>query len=223
MKKSIARLLLRMLGWKIEGDRPKYKRYVLIAAPHTSNWDFPLMLLFAAAFDVEVTWMGKHSLFRPPMGWVMRLLGGMPIKRHKNTNVVDDMVEKFGVEPYFILVVPAEGTRARAEYWKSGFYHIARQAKVPVVPTFLDFGRKRGGFGAPYQLSGNPVDDMDHFRHFYAGTTGKFPKDVSPIRLREEEEYLRQTEQADSVNPGSADAVANDSHAHERQAEGASA
>lgn len=188
MKKSIARLLLRLCGWSIRGDRPKYKRYVLIAAPHTSNWDFCLMLLFSAALDVKVTWMGKHSLFTPPLGWFMRAFGGMPIRRHENNDVVQEMVEAFRNSHELILAIPAEGTRERADYWKSGFYHIARQARVPVTPTFLDWGRKVGGFGAAYQLTGNVRQDMDHFRHFYAGMTGRFPEKFGPVRLREEEQ-----------------------------------
>ncbi len=149
MKKSIARFLLRMGGWTIKPDRPKYKRYVLIAAPHTSNWDFVLMILFSAALDVKVKWMGKHSLFHGPMGWVMRGLGGMPIERHTNNDVVAQMVDAFRNSHQLIVAIPAEGTRERAEYWKSGFYHIALQARVPVTPTFLDWGRKVGGWEPP--------------------------------------------------------------------------
>ena len=187
MKKSIARFLLRLSGWTIKGDRPKYKRYVLIAAPHTSNWDFPLMILFAWALEVKITWMGKHTLFKPPFGWVMRSLGGIPIRRDTKNDIVSQMVEAFRTTHALILVIPAEGTRDRADYWKSGFYHIARQAKVPVTPTFLDWGRKVGGYGAAYQLTGDLTEDMDHFRHFYAGMTGKFPDKFGPIRLREED------------------------------------
>jgi 1-acyl-sn-glycerol-3-phosphate acyltransferase len=188
MKKRLARFVLRLGGWSIKGDRPKYKRYVLIAAPHTSNWDFFLMLLFAAALDVKVTWMGKHSLFRPPLGWIMRGFGGMPIRRHENNDVVQQMVEAFRNSHELILAIPAEGTRESADYWKSGFYHIARQARVPVTPSFLDWGRKVGGLGAAYQLTGDVREDMDHFRHFYAGVTGRFPEKFGPIRLREEDQ-----------------------------------
>lgn len=186
MKKRLARLLLRLFGWKVEGARPPLDRYVLIAAPHTSNWDFPLMLAFAAAFDIPVTWMAKHSLFQPPMGMFMRAMGGMPIVRHEKRNVVDSMVEAFTTADQLVLVVPTEGTRARMEYWKSGFYHIAKQANVPIVPSFLDWGAKRGGFGPAMTPSGNTVQDMQYFRDFYAGMTGKFPDLFGPIALREE-------------------------------------
>lgn len=188
MKKHLARWILRITGWQLDGARPEYNRYVLIAAPHTSNWDFLLMLLFAAAFDIKVTWMAKHSLFFPPMGWILRAMGGMPIIRHKSRNVVDAMVDSFSTSAQLVLVVPTEGTRERTDYWKSGFYHIARQANVPIVPSFLDFGRKRGGFGPPLQLSGDVRTDMQYFRDFYQGMQGKFPSQFGPIKLKEEEQ-----------------------------------
>ncbi len=187
MRQSLARWLLRRLGWTIEGQRPPLEHYVLIAAPHTSNWDFPLMLLFAAAFDIKVTWMAKHSLFWPPLGWFMRAMGGMPIVRHQNRNVVESMVDDFNASPEMVLVVPAEGTRDRAEYWKSGFYHIARLSGVPVVPSYLDFGERRGGFGPPLQVTGDVTRDLDQFRDFYRGMQGKFPDQFGPVRLREED------------------------------------
>ena len=187
MKKRLARWLLQITGWRLEGTRPECEHYVLIAAPHTSNWDFPLMLMFAAAFDIKVTWMAKHSLFYPPTGWIMRALGGMPIIRHKNQKVVDAMVKVFDTAPHLVLVVPTEGTRELSAHWKSGFYHIARQAGVPIVPSFLDFGSKRGGFGPALMPSGNLSSDMQYFRDFYQGMKGKFPRQFGPIRLKEED------------------------------------
>ncbi|CAA0107672.1 Uncharacterised protein [Halioglobus japonicus] len=145
------------------------------------------MLLFAAAFDIKVTWMAKHSLFLPPMGWVLRAMGGMPITRNKNQNVVSAMVAAFETVPHLVLVVPTEGTREKSEYWKSGFYHIARQAGVPIVPSFLDFGNKRGGFGPPLSVTDNVQNDMQYFRDFYFGMIGKFPEQFGPVRLREED------------------------------------
>ena len=186
MKKRFARWLLARLGWRIEGARPSEPRYVLIAAPHTSNWDFPLMLLFAAAYEIKVTWMAKDSLFWPPLGWAMRAMGGMPITRHTRTGVVDSMVDAFSLHQNLVLVVPTEGTRARADYWKSGFYHIARQAGVPIVPSFLDFGSMRGGFGEPIPVTGNVPEDMARFRTFYHGMRGKHVDLFGPILLREE-------------------------------------
>ena len=188
MKRWIARRLLRILGWKIEGERPPYERYVLIAAPHTSNWDFPLMLAFAAAFDIKVAWMAKHNLFFPPVGWIMRGLGGVPIIRHKQGNMVASMIDTFKQVESLVLVVPTEGTRARTDYWKSGFYHIAHGAGIPIVPSYLDYANKRGGFGPAFRTTGNINTDMPYFREFYAPMRGRSPELFGPIRLREESE-----------------------------------
>ncbi len=188
MRRWFARALLTALGWKIEGGKPLHHKYVLIAAPHTSNWDFPLMMLFAWAFGIRINWMGKHSLFKPPYGWVMRALGGVPIQRRSNNNVVEAMVEAFAEREELALVVPAEGTRARTEFWKSGFYHIARGANVPIVPSYLDFGQKRGGFGPALPMSGDVKRDMGLLRGFYAPMKGLYPDQFGPVRLREEEQ-----------------------------------
>ena len=169
MKQTLARWLLQIFGWRLEGARPLQDRYVLIAAPHTSNWDLPLMLAFGAAFNMKITWMAKHSLFVPPLGWLLRALGGTPIYRHENRNVVDSMADILANASQMILVVPTEGTRERTEYWKSGFYHIARKADVPIVPSFLDFGQKRGGFGPALEPTGDLKRDMQYFRDFYHG------------------------------------------------------
>ncbi len=187
LRKWFARALLKMGGWTVEGQRPDHSSFVLIAAPHTSNWDFAYMLAFASYFDLKISWMGKHRLFTPPVGWIMRAMGGMPITRHKNQNTVSAMADAFADKDDLILVVPTEGTRARAEYWKSGFYHIARAAGVPIIPSYLDYGRRRGGFGPALLPTGNLVADMDFFREFYQPMTGKFPADFGPVRLREEQ------------------------------------
>jgi|AntAceMinimDraft_11_1070367.scaffolds.fasta_scaffold00226_12 1-acyl-sn-glycerol-3-phosphate acyltransferase len=187
MKKSLARWLLQFTGWQLIGARPNCDHYVLIAAPHTSNWDFPLMLIFAAAFDIKVTWMAKHSLFYPPMGWIMRALGGMPVVRYRNQNVVSAMVAAFDTVPHLVLMVPTEGTREKSEYWKSGFYHIARQANVSIVPSFLDYKRKQGGFGAAFTATDNIRADMQYLREVYRGMDGKFPQNFGPIKLKEED------------------------------------
>ncbi|MEP5762944.1 MAG: lysophospholipid acyltransferase family protein [Halieaceae bacterium] len=186
MKRWIARKLLSLFGWRIEGGAPQQQQFVLIAAPHTSNWDFPLMLLFAASFNIKVYWMGKSSLFFPPVGWIMRFLGGVPIRRERANNVVGSMVQAFAENPHLVLVVPTEGKRARAEYWKSGFYHIARGAGVAIVPSYLDYGARRGGFGPALLVSGDVSSDMQYFRDFYAPMQGLFPERFGPVRLRDE-------------------------------------
>ena len=187
MKQRFARWLLRLFGWQIEGVRPEHLRFVLIAAPHTSNWDFPYMLAYATLFDIKISWLAKHSLFFPPAGWILRALGGVPVVRHTNSNVVSDMVATFDTADELVLAVPTEGTRARVEYWKSGFYHIAVGAGVPIVPSYLDYGNKRGGFGPALIPTGDLTADMDVLRELYCDKTGKYPELVSPVKLREED------------------------------------
>jgi 1-acyl-sn-glycerol-3-phosphate acyltransferase len=159
---------------------------VLIAAPHTSNWDFILMLLFAGAFGLKISWMGKSTLFIQPFGYILRLMGGISIKRNKKNQIVDNMISMFKRNNSLLLVVPVEGTRARADFWKSGFYHIAKGANVPILPTFLDYSNKRGGFGAPIKTSNDLVLDMQKIRDFYAPFSGKFPRKSGPVKLKEE-------------------------------------
>jgi len=186
VKQRFARTVLKMFGWRIEGGRPDIDRYVLIAAPHTSNWDFIWLIAMAMALDMKVSWLGKHTLFRGPAGYFMRKLGGIPVIRDSGGGYVQHVAERFDNATELVLVIPAEGTRRRVENWRSGFYHIARSADVPVVLSFLDFKRRCGGIGPCIVLCGTPSVDMDKIRDFYAGITGKHPQRSGPIRLKEE-------------------------------------
>jgi len=182
----LARHFLRLSGWKAEGAKPAAAKYVLIAAPHTSNWDLFYFLALAWFLGVKVSWMGKHSLFRGPMETVMRALGGLPVRRDRSNNLVDQMAGAFAANDSLVLTVPAEGTRSYVPHWKSGFYHIALKAQVPIVLGYLDYARKRGGFGPELIPTGNVRDDMDEMRAFYADIAGKHPEKFGEIRLKEE-------------------------------------
>jgi 1-acyl-sn-glycerol-3-phosphate acyltransferase len=160
---------------------------VLIAAPHTSNWDLAYLLALAAVFDVRVSWMGKHSLFRPPLGLLMRRLGGIPVERHRRGDLVAQAARSLVEADALALVVPAEGTRGYVPHWKSGFYHIARTAGVPIVLGYLDYARRRGGFGPALVPSGDVRRDMDEIREFYADKVGKYPDQFGAVRLKEED------------------------------------
>lgn len=188
VRRFLARLLIAVTGWKPEGERPGVDRYVLIAAPHTTNWDFLYLLVFAELFDLRISFVAKHSLFWPPLGWFMRAVGGVPVRRHKRENLVRSLAGLFEEHEELGLVVPAEGTRDYVDYWKSGFYHIARTAKVPIVMSFLDYERKRGGFGPALEPGDDVRADMDAVRAFYADKKGKYPELFGEIRLREEDE-----------------------------------
>jgi 1-acyl-sn-glycerol-3-phosphate acyltransferase len=187
LKQWIGKAFLWIAGWKTDGVRPVADRYVIIAAPHTSNWDMPFMLAIAFVYDIPVQWMGKHTLFKAPFGPFFKSLGGIPIVRHRPGGVVGQMVEHFENNESLALMVPAEGTRSHVEYWKSGFYHIARGADVPVILSYLDVAKKVGGVGPAIELTGDFRADMDKIRDFYAGMQGFCPENMGVIRLREED------------------------------------
>lgn len=187
LKRWLGRTYLRAFGWQEEGERPAAPAFVLIAAPHTSNWDLPFTLALSYVYDVPIRWAGKHTLFTFPWGPVMRALGGIPIRRDRRENRVSQLAALFDEHPSLALTVPAEGTRSRVEHWKSGFYHVAREAQVPIVCGYLDYARKRGGFGLSLVPTGDVRADMDRIRAFYADKRGKYPELFGPVRLREED------------------------------------
>ncbi len=185
--KVIGRSVLWLFRWTIEGERPTAPKYVLIAAPHTSNWDFVFLLAYAWTFEVHVAWLGKKEMFRWPFGGFFRLLGGIAVERSSSGNMVDRMAELFDERELLALTVPVEGTRSHVDYWKSGFYHIAVAAKVPIVMSYLDYPNKLGGFGPAFMPSGDLVTDMDALRAFYDGKKGKNVEWTGRIRLKEED------------------------------------
>jgi 1-acyl-sn-glycerol-3-phosphate acyltransferase len=186
MRYWIGRLYLRLVGWKLRGQKPAYKKYLILAAPHTSNWDVPLMLAMSYVYGVRLSWIGKHSLFRGPWGLLLRGLGGVPVDRRARHNAVQQMVDEFARREEFCLAITPEGTRGRADYWKSGFYHIAQGAKVPIVLGLLDYREKVGGLFEAVHVTGDVRADMDKIRAFYHGASGKHPADFGPVRMREE-------------------------------------
>ena len=188
MRHWIANKLLKLFGWRTEGSLADYPKCVVVVAPHTSNWDFPVLVLAAVALRLKVTWMGKHTLFRPPFGWIMLRLGGMPIDRSARHNMVDQAVESFRVHDRLLLAIPPEGTRKRAPYWRSGFYHIALGAHVPIALAFADYRRKVGGIGGVIMPSGDIDADMALIRDFYSGIVGKRPDQFGEIRLKSQDE-----------------------------------
>jgi 1-acyl-sn-glycerol-3-phosphate acyltransferase len=182
----LATIFLRINGWEFEGHRPAARRFVLIAAPHTSNWDLVYLLALGAVVGVKVNWMGKHQLFRGPIGWVMRRVGGVPVRRDRSNDLVSQMAVALERAPAMALTVPPEGTRDYVPFWKSGFYHIAQTARVPIVMGYLDYPRRRGGFGPELIPTGDLHQDMEEIRAFYADKTGRYPDKFGEPRLKEE-------------------------------------
>lgn len=184
----LASLALRLAGWRFEGELPPDRKYIVLAVPHTSNWDGLLLVALARSIRLPMAWMIKAEWVRGPMGVILRRLGAVAIDRDRAGDIVGQMVEELSRRDEMVLVIPPEGTRGRAEHWKSGFYRIAVGAGVPVVPGYLDFGRKRAGFGPALTMTGDVDADMARIRGFYAeqAPTAYAPDDFGPIRLREE-------------------------------------
>jgi 1-acyl-sn-glycerol-3-phosphate acyltransferase len=185
--RALGHLWLRAFGWRVEGALPPDRKVVVIAAPHTTNWDMPFMLAVAFVLGVKPSWLGKRELFRGPLGPFFRWLGGVAVDRSRSTNLVQAVVDRVAAAHRLFLVVPPSGTRKKAAHWKSGFYHIARRAGVPIVCSFLDYERRVGGIGLVFHPTGDVVADMDRIRAFYAPIRGKYPASATPMRLAEED------------------------------------
>jgi 1-acyl-sn-glycerol-3-phosphate acyltransferase len=169
-------LMYRMRGWKAVGNVPEPRRFILIAAPHTSNWDFVNFLGLTADLKVRAHFMGKLSLFRWPIGGFMKQMGGIPVDRRNASNVVQQMVDEFARRAEFMLTVAPEGTRGKAKKWRTGFYQIAIAAKVPMVVGFMDYGRKTGGLGPLIWPTGDFRADMMKVLEIYKSCIPKFPE-----------------------------------------------
>ncbi len=180
-------LILKITGWKVEGQLPDIPKFVIIAAPHTSNWDLPYTLFIAFALKIKIFWMGKDTIFRLPFKNLFKWLGGIPVERSASHNMVARSVDKFKESKNFVLLVPPAGTRKRVLYWKTGFYHIANNADVPIVLGFLDYGRKTGGIGPVVRPTGAMEADMKKIRNFYSNIEGKYPnKSIAYAVLRKD-------------------------------------
>lgn len=170
--------ILKLIGWRAVGRPIENARFVLIAAPHTSNWDFPLMLLVVLKLRLKVFWMGKHSLFPFPFGWFMKWLGGIPIDRSRAHNVVSQTVHQYQENQELIVLVPPEGTRSKVKRWKTGFYHIASNAGVPVLMGYVDVSKKEAGLADFFYPSGDIDADLPAIQAFYADKVGINPENA---------------------------------------------
>jgi 1-acyl-sn-glycerol-3-phosphate acyltransferase len=181
----IGRAVLKMMRFEMRGEIPNVQRWVLIAYPHTSNWDLPVMLAVAFCYDLPLRWIGKHTLFKPPFGTLMRMLGGLSVDRRSRHNTVEQIAEIFeqhrAAGKPLVLAVPPEGTRGPVTHIKSGFYHMAAAANVPMIMGYLDWGRRISGAGPAVMPSGDMEADMEPFRRFAKDIVGKYPKNTGPL------------------------------------------
>jgi len=186
MRQRVGKGLLRLFGWRTVGDLPPGGGFVAIVAPHTSNWDFPLGLMVAASFGFKASWLGKDTLFRRPFGGLMRRLGGIPVQRQGGAGAVESAAAAFADDESLVLAIAPEGTRSPLPFWRSGFYHIAVAAAVPIYPVRIDRPSRTWAAGPAISPTGDIRRDMDEVRGFYAGMRGIKPDNAGVVALREE-------------------------------------
>jgi 1-acyl-sn-glycerol-3-phosphate acyltransferase len=178
MLRPLYLLIFNLLGWKIVGEFPRQlKKYIIAVAPHTSNWDFPLGVMARSILRIQnARFLGKHSLFNPPFGWIFRSLGGYPVDRSGSHDVVQQAVDIFNAHEKFILALAPEGTRKKVDKLRTGFYYIAKGANIPIVPVGFDFSTKRIVIGTPMMPTDNFDHDMETLLAFYRTMKGKNPE-----------------------------------------------
>lgn len=184
IRKAFARLMLRLARWRTVGEVPASG--VLVGAPHTSNWDWVAMLLLMWSGGVQPRVLIKHDFFRGPLGTLLRATGGVPVDRANPGEAVRALLAQAEGDEHFLLILAAEGTRGKGEYWKSGFYRISQQSGLPISLGFIDGPTRTLGFGPTFSPTGDVAADMDRVRAFYADKHGIHPEQRTEPRLREE-------------------------------------
>jgi 1-acyl-sn-glycerol-3-phosphate acyltransferase len=179
-----SRLALRLAGWTVDMVDPAAPRGVIIVYPHTSNWDFVIGFLARSAAGIRTQWIGKDSLFRWPFGALLRRVGGIPVRRGARSGVIAQLVEEYARRERIWIALAPEGTRARTDHLKSGFYHLAVAARVPLGLAFIDYATRRVELRTFIELSGDPEADLARLRVFYAGVRGLYPERASELRFR---------------------------------------
>lgn len=178
--RSFSRLLYWLAGWTIIGDMPKHiKKCVILAAPHTSNWDFVIGRLGYYVLGVPVKFLIKKESFENPFGGLLKRMGGIPVDRGRSGNLVEEIARHFHKEPQLNVVITPEGSRKLVKRWKKGFYYIALKGDVPIVMGFLDYAKKEAGFGPTLYPSGDFDKDLAVITAFYEQKTAKFPENFS--------------------------------------------
>ena len=185
LRRTFARVVLRLARWRTVGRVPRSG--ILVGAPHTSNWDWVAMVLLTWSDGVQARVLIKRELFRGPLGPLLRVTGGIPLDRSDPGRTVRALLDVAAHDDRFLLVLAAEGTRERTEYWKSGFYRIAQQTGLPISLGFIDGPSRTMGFGPTFDPSGDVAADMDLVRAFYADKRGIHPDLRTEPRLREED------------------------------------
>ena len=184
MLRIISKTILKLIGWHVDVTLPEEKKFIMIGAPHTTNWDLPIALLCFWSVSIHLTWVGKKQLFLGPLDYIFRALGGIPVDRSIHTGFIEQIAHQFDTREEMIFGITPEGTRSRTEYWKTGFYYIALQAKVPICLAYVDFPSRTIGFGKIIYPGGDIDKDFELIKAFYQDKRGKFPENQGPIELR---------------------------------------
>ncbi len=175
--RKFARFLLKTFGWKIDEHTPTgVKKAVIVMGPHTSNWDFVIGRMAFATYGVKVKLLIKKDLFFPPLGWILRAIGGIPVDRKKNNNITDFAVDQFNKNDEIYMVFTPEGTRSYNPDWKKGFYYIALKAKVPIYIAYIDYEKKTGGFHSLFEPTGDIQKDIAFIKKELSQYKGKNPE-----------------------------------------------
>lgn len=184
MLENFSRAAGRLVGWRVVTTQPLPDRCVLIGAPHTSGWDVPALFLLMGATGVRLRYLAKDALFNRPLGWFFKATGGIPVNRSKSENMVAHIVAQFKQTAHLRLALSPEGTRHHTPYWRTGFYHIALGAEVPIVMGFADYLRRVVGWGPMIYPTGDIRGDFEHIKAFYQNIIGKNPHKQGPLQLR---------------------------------------
>lgn len=182
---KLAAIILRLIGWRSVYTPPPGPKSVILVYPHTSNWDFPIGVLFKARYGISLNWAGKDSLFRWPLKPFFLWQGGVPINRREASGMIAQLVDALERNPEFHMCITPEGTRSKTDHWKTGFYRLALAAKVPVGLGFMDYGRKCVGIERWVTMSGDAEADLQMLRDYYADKRACYPEKAGDIRFLE--------------------------------------
>ncbi|WP_114391622.1 lysophospholipid acyltransferase family protein [Oleisolibacter albus] len=185
LSRWIGRTILRLGGWRFEGEVPDVPRFICIGAPHSSNWDFLVVMGGILALGIRMSIMGKHTLLKGPLGPFMRWCGVIPVDRRAAHGIVGECIQAFRTMPQLTMAIAAEGSRTPGAHWKSGFWHIGLQAQVPVLPCALDYGTRRIRFGESFVPTPDLAADLERLNRFYLGTRGARRTIDRPITVKE--------------------------------------
>lgn len=190
----------KLMGWRMEGELPDVQKFVVIGGHHTSWWDAFFVGALIIYHPIRVFWLGKKGLFQGPLGWLPKMVRGIPVERSKRTNLVDYLASYFAKEDKIAMAIYPEGTRGKVDYWKTGFYYVSLKAKVPILMAYLDYTKKVCGLGPLLYPSGDIEADFEIIRNFYKEMPGKYPEKSGIIRLRPEEKSSALDESTPSSN-----------------------